>query len=105
MHDPGRYLSGTPPVAAGAHLNWCTCVGIAEAVSGAPSLPSGVSVIDFASDKTYNNVTAVTGYDAKGQDVAVTFYFQKSTPDDDGNTTWNIFLRSGHSCFNGCQLY
>ena len=43
--------------------------------------------IDFADPKTYNNATSVTVYDAKGQDVALTYYFQKS-----GNDTWNVFV-------------
>jgi flagellar hook protein FlgE len=43
--------------------------------------------IDFADPKTYNNATSVTVYDAKGQDVALTYYFQKS-----GNDGWNVFV-------------
>jgi flagellar hook protein FlgE len=48
---------------------------------------------------TYNNATSLTVYDAKGQDVAVTFYFQKTTPDVDGNTTWNIFATANGQPF------
>ena len=40
-----------------------------------------------ASDATtYNRATSVTTYDAKGQDVAVTYYFQKTATD-----TWDIY--------------
>lgn len=49
--------------------------------------------------KTYNNATSMTAYDAKGQPVAVTFYFQKTTPDDEGNTTWNIFATANGQPF------
>ncbi|MDN3919813.1 flagellar hook protein FlgE [Roseateles violae] len=48
---------------------------------------------------TYNNATSMTVYDAKGQDIAVTFYFQKTTPDVDGNTTWNIFATANGQPF------
>ena len=35
---------------------------------------------------TYNNATSLTVYDAKGQDVALTYYFQKA-----GNDNWNVY--------------
>ncbi|MET0381997.1 MAG: flagellar hook protein FlgE [Burkholderiaceae bacterium] len=37
--------------------------------------------IDFTDTKTYNNATSVTMYDAKGQDVSVSYYFQKTGTD------------------------
>ncbi len=43
-------------------------------------------LIDFANANTYNDATSVTVFDAKGQDVALTYYFQKSATD-----TWNVF--------------
>ena len=42
--------------------------------------------IDFNDAATYNNATSISVYDAKGQDVAVTYYFQKS-----GTDTWNVY--------------
>ena len=36
---------------------------------------------------TYNNATSLTVYDAKGQDVALTYYFQKAATD-----TWNVYV-------------
>jgi flagellar hook protein FlgE len=42
--------------------------------------------IDFNDAATYNNATSISVYDAKGQDVAVTYYFQKSNTD-----TWNVY--------------
>ncbi|MEO7855022.1 MAG: flagellar hook protein FlgE [Rubrivivax sp.] len=50
------------------------------------TLPAGSPMIDFANANTYNNATSLTVFDAKGQDVAMSFYFQKS-----GNDTWNLY--------------
>ena len=47
--------------------------------------PSGPA-IDFDDAATYNNATSLTVFDAKGQPVAMTFYFQKSATD-----SWNVF--------------
>ncbi|MBK1689909.1 flagellar hook protein FlgE [Rubrivivax gelatinosus] len=43
--------------------------------------------IDFTNKKTYNNATSVTIYDSKGQDVALSYYYQKSA-----NDTWNVYV-------------
>lgn len=43
--------------------------------------------IDFNDPSTYNNVTSVTAYDVLGQDVALTYYFQKAADDE-----WNVFV-------------
>ncbi|GAP33753.1 flagellar hook protein FlgE [Piscinibacter sakaiensis] len=48
---------------------------------------AGAAAIDFTDPKTYNNATSVTVYDAKGQDVALTYYFQKATVTTDTTTT------------------
>ncbi|MBS0447585.1 MAG: flagellar hook protein FlgE [Proteobacteria bacterium] len=42
--------------------------------------------INFNDATTYNRATSVTAYDAKGQTVALTYYFQKSADD-----TWNVY--------------
>jgi flagellar hook protein FlgE len=47
--------------------------------------------INLSDPTTYNNATSLTAYDAKGQQVAVTLYFQKNADNDDGSTTWNVF--------------
>jgi flagellar hook protein FlgE len=52
----------------------------------ATTLPAGTPQIDFSDADTYNSATSVTVYDAKGQDVALTYYFQKSATD-----TWNVY--------------
>jgi flagellar hook protein FlgE len=53
----------------------------------AATLPSSGDRIDFDDPTTYNNATSVTVYDAKGQDVALTYYFQKS-----GTDQWNVYV-------------
>jgi flagellar hook protein FlgE len=52
----------------------------------ATTLPAGTPQIDFTDAGTYNDATSVTVFDAKGQDVALTYYFQKSATD-----TWNVY--------------
>jgi flagellar hook protein FlgE len=52
----------------------------------ATTLPATTPQIDFSDAKTYNDATSVTVFDAKGQDVALTCYFQKSATD-----TWNVY--------------
>ena len=62
--------------------------------------PNGTETgITLDDPSSYNNATSMTAYDAKGQDVAVTFYFQKSTPDDAGNTTWNVYATANGQPF------
>lgn len=48
--------------------------------------PASGAAIDFNDSDTYNNATSMTVFDAKGQEVALTYYFQKSATD-----TWNVF--------------
>ena len=50
------------------------------------TLPLAAPLIDFSDAKTYNDATSVKVFDAKGQDVALTYYFQKSATD-----TWNVY--------------
>jgi flagellar hook protein FlgE len=53
----------------------------------AVTLPAAGAPIDFADPSTYNNATSQTVYDAKGDSVALTYYFQKSAAD-----TWNVYI-------------
>ncbi len=52
----------------------------------AVTLPATLPMLDFANANTYNNATSLTVFDAKGQDVAMSFYFQKA-----GNDQWNLY--------------
>jgi flagellar hook protein FlgE len=51
------------------------------------TLPAAGAPIDFADPSTYNNATSQTVYDAKGESVALTYYFQKASAD-----TWNVYV-------------
>jgi flagellar hook protein FlgE len=51
------------------------------------TLPGAGAPIDFADPSTYDNATSQTVYDAKGQSVALTYYFQKASTD-----TWNVYV-------------
>ena len=62
------------------------------AVTKPATLPS----IDFSNQATYNNATSVTMFDAKGQDIAVSYYFQKT-----GNDTWDIYATANGSTVGG----
>ena len=54
--------------------------------------PASAPLIDFANANTYNNATSMTVYDAKGQDIAMSFYFQKT-----GNDTWDVYATANGS--------
>lgn len=56
--------------------------------------------LDLKDSTTYNNATSMTVYDAKGQDVAVTFYFQKAATADDGSDTWNVYATANGTPFD-----
>jgi flagellar hook protein FlgE len=51
------------------------------------TVPGGGAPTDLADASTYNNATSVVVYDDKGQDVALTYYFQKAATDQ-----WNVFV-------------
>jgi len=53
----------------------------------AVTLPSVGPQIDLGDPTTYNNATSLTVYDDKGQDVALTYYFQKA-----GTDQWNVYV-------------
>ena len=48
--------------------------------------PAAANPIDFNDATTYNNATSVNAYDAKGQEVVLNYFFQKSAVD-----TWNVY--------------
>ncbi|HEX5685332.1 MAG TPA: flagellar hook protein FlgE [Ideonella sp.] len=56
--------------------------------------PAATPLIDFDDPSTYAEATEATVYDAAGQPVTVSYYFQKTADD-----TWNVFARAnGTSC-------
>jgi flagellar hook protein FlgE len=66
-----------------------------DARAGVTTPVSGPS-IDFTDQKTYNNATSVTMYDAKGQDVAVSYYFQKT-----GTDAFDVYATANGSTVGG----
>jgi flagellar hook protein FlgE len=60
------------------------------------TLPTGTPQVSFTDATTYNNATSLTVYDAKGQEVALTYYFQKSA-----NDTWNVYATANGSTLAG----
>ena len=56
--------------------------------------------MDLKDSTTYNNATSLTVYDAKGQDVAVTFYFQKSATNAAGEDVWNVYATANGTPFD-----
>jgi flagellar hook protein FlgE len=60
------------------------------------TVQSASPLIDFNDADTYNNATSLTVYDAKGQEVALTYYFQKSATD-----TWNIYATANGTSVAG----
>jgi len=57
----------------------------------AVTVPASGPAIDFTNQATYNNATSVTMFDAKGQDVDVSYYFQKASTDPSNGDTWNVY--------------
>ena len=57
--------------------------------------PLVTPVISFSDSKTYNNATSVNVYDSKGQEVALTYYFQKS-----GGDAWSVYAAANGSPVN-----
>lgn len=59
------------------------------------TMPATTPQISFTDATTYNHATSVTTYDSKGQDVALTYYFQKSA-----NDTWNVYATANGTSVN-----
>jgi flagellar hook protein FlgE len=62
----------------------------------AVTLPTAGPQIDFQDPATFNNATSLTVFDAKGQDVALTYYFQKAATDQ-----WNVYATANGTSVNG----
>ena len=52
-------------------------------------------LVDFNNAKTYNNATSVNVYDTKGQEVSLTYFFQKASAD-----TWNVYAAANGTAIN-----
>ncbi|MBN8492272.1 MAG: flagellar hook protein FlgE [Burkholderiales bacterium] len=62
----------------------------------ATTLPPAAPMIDFADAGSYNNATSLTVYDMKGQEVAMSFYFQKAA-----NNQWNVYATANGTSVAG----
>ena len=62
----------------------------------AVTTPVAGPAIDFSDPRTYNNATSLMVYDDLGQDVALTYYFQKSA-----TSVWNVFVTANGTPING----
>lgn len=61
----------------------------------ATTLPASGDQIDFNDPATYNNANSMTVYDGKGQEVALTYYFQKT-----GTDAWNVYVAANGTSVN-----
>ena len=52
--------------------------------------------IDFSNPNTYNKATSLTVFDAKGQTVALNYYFQKA-----GTDQWNVYVTANGNSILG----
>ena len=58
--------------------------------------PAAAPLITFDDPSTYNNATSLTVFDAKGRDIALTLYFQKSAAD-----TWQVYASADGQTVSG----
>ena len=65
----------------------------------ATTLPPAAPMIDFADAGSYNNATSLTVYDMKGQEVAMSFYFQKAA-----NNQWNVYATANGTSVAGTNV-
>jgi len=85
---PSAGINPQPTSEIEIEMNLDSRVGTTAPVSG--------PAIDFTDASTYNNATSLAVYDAKGQDVALTYYFQKAATD-----SWNVFVTANGIPVNG----
>src|SRR5574337_438012 len=84
---PTGGIDPNPPTRVDLELNLDSRLG---------PIPAAVPMIDFADATTYNNATSLTMYDLKGQDVAVSLYFQKAA-----NDQWNVYATANGTTIGG----
>ncbi len=63
--------------------------------AAAPTVPAGGG-IDFTDATTYNKPTSQTVYDSRGQEVTLTYYFQKTA-----ENTWDVYATANGSTVSG----
>lgn len=66
-----------------------------------PTAPASGVGIDLKDSTTYNNATSLTVYDAKGQEVALTLYFQRANdPANPSDDVWNVYAMANDTAFD-----
>ena len=60
------------------------------------TLPAAGPQIDYNDENTYNEARSMTVYDAKGQEVVLTYYFQKAA-----NDSWNVYATANGTTIGG----
>ena len=66
------------------------------------TLPAAAPQIDFDDAASYNDATSVTVYDARGQNMALSYYFQKASVDAaTGGATWNVYATANGASVGG----
>ncbi len=64
---------------------------------------AGAPAVNFSDPTTYNNATSMTVFDALGQDIALTYYFQRApavSGDPPGVNRWNVFVTANGTPLN-----
>ena len=61
--------------------------------------PGATVPIDFQDPKTFNNATSISVYDDKGQEVALTLYFQKTKIDAVNGDLWDVYATANGQSF------
>jgi flagellar hook protein FlgE len=71
------------------------------------TLPATAPLIDFSNADTYNDAKSQTVYDAKGQPVTLTYYFQRisapTTADPTATDQWNMFITANGVTVGGTE--
>ncbi|MCA0241032.1 MAG: flagellar hook protein FlgE [Proteobacteria bacterium] len=66
------------------------------------TVPATSPKIDFTDSSTFNSATSLTVYDAKGDPVALTYYFQRSAVNDGtGPDEWNVYVTANGASVGG----
>jgi flagellar hook protein FlgE len=81
-------VTATNAAATAAATHEAAAAAVPGAIAGAQ--------IKFTDPKTYNDATSVEVFDAKGQQVALTYYFQKA-----GTDSWNVYATANGATVAG----
>jgi flagellar hook protein FlgE len=90
--DAGNVVLSTTSTLTRATNNSTAADAALTAATTALATATAGPQIDFTNPATYNKATSLTVYDAKGQTVALNYYFQKV-----GTDQWNVFATANGS--------